>query len=400
MQGERGFDMSDRFLYFDHAATTPLRQEVLAEMMPYLTGCYGNVSSIYSIGRESKKAIEEARGTIANAINANNNEIFFTSGGTESDNWAIRGAAYGNMEKGKHLITSAIEHPAVLNTCRKLEREGFEVTYLPVDETGTIDVNQLWAVIRKDTTLISIMYANNEIGSIQPVREVGRIARERGVLFHTDAVQAVGSIQVDVKSDLADLVSFSAHKFNGPKGIGALYVRRGAKLENLMSGGSQERRKRPGTENVAGIVGMGKAIQLATADLPAKQSSLEALRDRTIAQLLDTIPYARLNGHPTNRLPGNVNFSFQFVEGESILMLLDQHGIAASSGSACTSGSLDPSHVLIALGLSHEEAHGSLRLSYGFENTEQEVDELIALLPGIITGLREHSPLYQMIHNK
>lgn len=381
----------DRILYFDHAATTPLRKEVLEGMMPYLTNRYGNVSSIYSIGRESKKAMEEARHAIAAAIHANAREIFFTSGGTESDNWAIRGAAYEYREKGKHLITSAIEHPAVLNTFRKLEREGFQVTYLPVDPMGIVSLSTLEQAVRTDTTLISIMYANNEIGSIQPVREIGRIAREKGILFHTDAVQAVGSIPVNVKEDLVDLVSFSAHKFHGPKGIGALYVRQGVRLENLLSGGSQERKKRPGTENVAGIVGMAKALELAVAELPEKQARLTAMRDLTISRILETIPETRLNGHPNNRLPGNVNFSFSSVEGESILMLLDQRGIAASSGSACSSGSLDPSHVLLALGLSQEEAMGSLRLSYGMENTMEEVEELLTLLPELIQGLRDHN---------
>lgn len=381
----------DRILYFDHAATTPLREEALAAMMPYLTNRYGNVSSIYSIGRESKKAMEEARHDIAVAIHANAREIFFTSGGTESDNWAIRGAAYEYREKGKHLITSAIEHPAVLNTFRKLEREGFQVTYLPVDPMGIVSLSTLEQAVRPDTTLISIMYANNEIGSIQPVREIGRLAREKGVLFHTDAVQAVGSIPVNVKEDLVDLVSFSAHKFHGPKGIGALYVRQGVRLENLLSGGSQERKKRPGTENVSGIVGMAKALELAVAELPAKQARLTALRDKTIARILETIPVTRLNGHPTKRLPGNVNFSFSSVEGESILMLLDQRGIAASSGSACSSGSLDPSHVLLALGLSQEEAMGSLRLSYGPENTEEEVETLLVLLPDLVQRMREHN---------
>lgn len=389
--------MEKKFIYLDHAATTPLRKEVLDEMLPYLTTYYGNPSSLYSIGRESKKAIELSRNRVAKALNANINEIFFTSGGTEADNWALRGAAYQNRHKGKHIITTSIEHHAILHTCKQLENEGFEVTYLPVDPFGRIDLEQLKDNIRDDTILISTMFANNEIGTIQPIKRIGEIAKERGICFHTDAVQAAGSIKIDVKDLNVDLLSISGHKFYGPKGIGALYIRKGVKIQNYMSGGAQERNKRAGTENVAGIVGIGKALEIAVEKLDSNYKHISGLRDKTIDYILNKIPFTRLNGHPTERLPGNVNISFEFVEAESTIIMLDNKGIAVSGGSACASGSLDPSHVLLAIGLPHETAHGSLRFSFGEENTEEDVDYLLNALTEEINKLREMSPLYKIV---
>lgn len=387
----------DKYIYMDNSATTPVKQEVLDEMLPYFNVNYGNPSSIYTLGSKSKNAIEVSRERIAKAINANTNEIFFTAGGSEADNWAIKGIAYANKSKGNHIITSKIEHHAVLHTCQHLEKEGFRVTYLDVDEYGTVDLEQLKNSITEDTILISIMFANNEIGTIQPIKEIGEIAKEKGIYFHTDAVQAIGHIKIDVNDLNIDLLSMSAHKFYGPKGIGALYIRRGVKIDSLITGGAQERNRRAGTENVPAIVGMGKAIELAYENLDEKNEKLIRLRDRMIDKIFKKIDYVRLNGHPTNRLPGNVNVCFEFIEGESMLLSLDMEGIAASSGSACTSGSLDPSHVLLSIGLPHEIAHGSLRLSLGDFNTEEEVDYVVDKLVEIVSRLRLMSPLYEKV---
>ena len=381
-------------IYMDNAATTPVAPEVLETMLPYFTQVYGNASSIHQTGREALKAISNARRQVAAAIGAKPEEIYFTAGGSESDNWAIKGTAFAKKAKGNHIITSAVEHHAVLHTCEWLEKQGFEVTYLPVDKEGFISLDGLEKAITDKTILISIMAANNEIGALQPVKEIGKIAKAHGIAFHTDAVQAVGAIPVDVNGWQADMLSMSAHKFHGPKGIGALYVRKGTRLDVFMAGGAQERGLRAGTENLAGIVGMGKAITLAVEDLDAKAKRISALRDRLIDGILSSIPYTRLNGPRENRLPGNVNVSIQYIEGESILLRLDLAGIAASSGSACTSGSLDPSHVLLAIGLPHELAHGSLRLSLSGDNTQAEVDEVLKVLPGIVENLRAMSPLY------
>jgi len=389
--------MGNRFIYLDHAATTAVKPEVLEEMLPYFTEKYGNPSSIYSIGRESRKAIDEARDRVAAALGAKSNEIFFTGSGTEADNWAIKGIAYTNRKKGKHIITTAIEHHAVLHTCQYLESDGFEVTYLPVDKDGLVSPEQVREAIRPDTILISVMFANNEIGTIQPIAEIGKIAREKGVYFHTDAVQAVGNIPINVDELNVDLLSLSAHKFYGPKGVGALYIRKGTKINSFIHGGAQERGRRASTEAVANIVGLGKAIEIATANIDEYNKKLIALRDRTIDEVMSKIPYVRLNGHREKRLPGNVNFSFEFIEGESLLLMLDMKGIAASSGSACTSGSLDPSHVLLAIGLPHEIAHGSLRITFGEENTQEDVDQLMEVLPDIVSRLREMSPLYEAV---
>lgn len=385
-----------RIIYMDNAATTAVRKEVLDEMLPWFTEHYGNASSIHSVGREAKRAIENARKQVAAAIGAQSQEIYFTAGGSESDNWAIRSAAEGLVKKGKHIITSAIEHHAVLHTCEYLEKkQGYRVTYLPVDEYGIVNPADVKAAIAEDTVLISIMAANNEIGTLQPIAEIGKIAREAGVLFHTDAVQAVGAIPVDVNAWQVDMLSLSAHKFHGPKGIGVLYIRKGVRMTNLIYGGAQERNLRAGTENLAAIVGLGKAIELAVTELPAYQQRLTKLRDELIDGILDSIPDVRVNGHRTLRLPGNANVSVRFIEGESLLMRLDLAGVEGSSGSACTSGSLDPSHVLLAIGLPHEIAHGSLRLSLGIGNTEEDVRYVLEVLPGIVQTLRAMSPLTQ-----
>lgn len=384
-------------IYLDNSATTPLKKEVLDEMLPYLTEHYGNPSSIYRIGREAKAAIEVAREKVAAAINADPKEIFFTGCGTEADNWAIKGIALAKEKKGKHIITSKIEHHAVLHTLESLEKQGWEVTYLDVDEYGKILLDDLRASIRPDTVLITIMTANNEVGTIEPISDIGAIAKEYGVLFHTDAVQAIGSIDINVKEMNIDLLSLSAHKFGGPKGVGALFARRNVLPAVFMHGGAQERARRAGTENVASIVGLGKAIELATANLSEKCEKIRAMRDRLIKEIPEKIPYVKLNGHPTDRLPGNVNFSFNFIEGEALLLMLDLNGIAASSGSACTSGSLDPSHVLLALGLPHEIAHGSLRLSIGEVNTDEDIDYVLEVLPTIVQRLRDMSPLYEKV---
>lgn len=389
--------MNDRSIYLDHAATTPVRTEVIESMLPYFNQKFGNPSSIYSIGRDSKKAIEEARETVAKAIGAQPREIFFTGSGTEADNWAIKGVAYANRQKGKHIITTAIEHHAVLHTCQYLESDGFEVTYLPVDVDGLVTPEQVREAIRPDTILITIMFANNEIGTIQPIAEIGKVAREKGVYFHTDAVQAMGNVEINVADLSVDILSMSAHKFYGPKGIGALYVRKGVKLTTFMHGGAQERGRRASTENVAAIIGLAKALEMAVQNTSEHNAKLTALRDRTIEEIQKNIPFVKLNGHRDKRLPGNVNFSFEFIEGESLLLMLDMKGIAASSGSACTSGSLDPSHVLLAIGLPHEIAHGSLRITFGEENTDADVDYLMEILPFIVQRLREMSPLYEAI---
>lgn len=386
---------SQKTVYLDHAATTPVRPEVLQAMLPYFTEKFGNPSSIYPIAGVTRSAVEEARGKVARAIGAEPEEIYFTSGGTESDNWAIKGIAYASRDKGNHIITSAIEHHAVLHTCGYLEKQGFTVTYLPVDKYGVIDIRKLREAITPRTILITVMFANNEIGTIEPIAEIGKIAREKGIPFHTDAVQAVGHVPVDVKSLGVDLLSLSAHKFSGPKGTGALYIRKGVKIDNFMHGGGQERRRRASTENVPGIVGMGKAIELATADIGTAGKRLRALSERLKDGITTRIPHTRYNGHPEQRLPGNVNICFEFIEGESLLLLLGQKGICGSTGSACTSASLEPSHVLLAIGLPHEIAHGSLRLTLGDANTEADVDYVLEVLPGIVDKLRQMSPLYE-----
>lgn len=382
-------------VYFDNAATTKLDSEVLKDMMPYLTENYGNASSIYKIGRESRKAVEDSREKIARALNCKPNEIYFTAGGSEGDNTAIKGIAHSYKNKGNHIITSKIEHPAVLETCKQLEKEGFEVSYISVDENGILNLEELKKAIRPTTILITIMFANNEIGTIQPIEEIGKIAKENNIYFHTDAVQAVGNIRIDVQALNIDALSLAGHKFYGPKGIGALYVRSGVKFDNLIAGGHQEKNKRAGTENVAGIVGIGSAIEKAYAHLDEHNEQIKKLRDYYVEQVKEKIPYIKINGDMEKRLPGNSNISFRFIEGEGLLLNLDLKGICASSGSACTSGSLDPSHVLLAIGLPHEIAHGSLRISIGKYNTKEEVDYLVENLVEIVGRLREMSPLWE-----
>ncbi len=387
----------EKMIYMDHSATTPVKKEVLEEMLPYFSEYYGNPSSIYSLSSKSKLAIDKAREQVAKGLGAKKNEIYFTGGGSESDNWAIKGVAYRHKDKGNHIITTKIEHHAVLHSCEYLEKQGFKVTYLDVDEYGMIRLEDLKKAITEETILISIMFANNEIGTIQPIKEIGEIAREHKVLFHTDAVQAVGSVKIDVNEMNIDLLSMSAHKLYGPKGVGALYIRQGTRIDNLIAGGAQERNKRAGTENIAGIVGTGKAVELAYEHLEENNKKLIFLRERMIKDIQEKIPHVRLNGHPEKRLPGNVNFCFQFIEGESLLLSLDMVGVAGSSGSACTSGSLDPSHVLLSIGLPHEIAHGSLRLSLGLSNTEEEVDYVVEQLVEIVDRLRKMSPLYDKV---
>ena len=384
-----------RIIYMDHSATTYTKKEVVDAMLPYFTKHFGNPSSIYGIARDSKKAVDATRAQVAKALGADPDEIYFTSGGSESDNWAIKGVAWANRKRGNHIITSQIEHHAVLHTCQFLEKEGFAVTYLPVDQYGLVDPAELEKAITDKTILISIMYANNEIGTIEPIAELGAIARKHKVYFHTDAVQAIGNVPIDVKAQNIDLLSLSAHKFYGPKGAGALYIKKGVRIQNLIHGGGQERKRRAGTENLAGIVGMGKAIGLATADIPGHNRKIQAMRDRLIKTVLEKIPHSRLNGHPEKRLPGNFNVSFEFIEGESMLLWLDDEGICASTGSACTSGSLEPSHVLLATGLPVEVSHGSLRLTIGDVNTDEDVDTVLEVLPKVVSRLREMSPLYQ-----
>lgn len=382
-------------IYFDNAATTKLDDEVLKEMLPYLKDNYGNPSSIYKLGREARKAIEDSREKIAKVLNCKANEIYFTAGGSESDNTAIKGIAKANKKRGNHIITSKIEHPAVLETCKQLEKEGFKITYISVDEKGIVDLEELKKSIKPTTILITIMFANNEIGTIQPIEEIGKIAKENNIYFHTDSVQAVGSIKIDVQKLNIDSLSLSGHKFYGPKGVGALYVKTGVPFEKFISGGHQERNKRAGTENVAGIVGIGKAIELAYENLDEYNKKIKELRDYYVKQVEEKIPYIKINGDMEKRLPGNSNISFRFIEGEGLLLNLDLKGICASSGSACTSGSLDPSHVLLAIGLPHEIAHGSLRVSIGKYNTKEEIDYLIENLMEIVTRLREMSPLWE-----
>ena len=381
-------------VYMDNAATTALRRDVLDAMMPYLTDIYGNPSSLHYFGQEAHKAVENARHQVASALNAEDNEIVFTGCGTEADNMALKGIAEKYHSKGKHIITSSVEHHAILHTCEYLEKHGFEVTYLPVDEYGMVKAEQVRDAIRSDTILVSIMFANNEVGTIMPIKEIGAVCREKGVFFHTDAVQAVGHVAIDVKAMNIDLLSLSAHKLHGPKGVGALYIRKGIVVPPLLHGGAQERRKRAGTENVAGIVGLGKAIEIACSDIEGTSKRMCYLRDKLINGIEASIPEVKLNGHRTERLPGNVNFSIKYIEGESILLMLDINGIAASSGSACTSGSLDPSHVLLAMGMPHETAHGSLRLTLGDDTTEDDIDYVLEVLPEIVVKLRKMSPLY------
>lgn len=389
-----------KIIYLDNAATTRMREEVLNEMIPYFSENYGNASSIYSVGREAKAVLDEKRAVIANILGAKDNEIFFTGGGSEADNWAIKGIAFSNRGKGNHIITTKIEHHAVLHTCQYLEKQGFEVTYLPVDENGFIKLEDLENAIRPTTILISVMFANNEIGTIMPIKEIGKIAKQHKIYFHTDAVQAVGHIPIDLSDLDVDLMSFSGHKFCGPKGVGCLYIKRGVKIDPLIHGGAQERGKRASTENIAGIVGMAKALELAAKDMKEETDRILELREKLINGIFEKIPYVKLNGDREKRLPSNVNFSIRYIEGESLLLMLDMMGICASSGSACTSGSLDPSHVLLAIGLPHEIAHGSLRLSIGRETTNEDVDKVLEVLPGIVERLRSMSPLYDEVLKK
>ena len=389
--------MEKRFIYADNAATTKVSKPVLDAMMPYFTEEYGNASSIYALGRSAKKALETARETVAKTIGAETNEIYFTSCGSESDNWAIRSVAERLAKKGKkHIITSVFEHHAVLHTCQALEKEGFEVTYLPVYENGIVKSGDVEKAIREDTALVTIMYANNEIGTIQPIEEIAEICHNKKIIFHTDAVQAVGHVNIDVHKQGIDMMSVSGHKIHAQKGIGFLYVKKGIPMTNLIYGGAQERNKRAGTENLPAIVGLAKAMEIATADIDARAEKTAKLRDRLIEGILK-LPRTRLNGDPVKRLPGTVNISIEGVEGESLLLMLDLNGICASSGSACTSGSLDPSHVLLALGLKHEVAHGSLRLSLSDETTDEDVDYILEVIPKVVERLRNMSPLWERI---
>ena len=383
-----------RKVYLDNAATTALSPKVLEQMMPYLTTIYGNPSSPHSFGQEARKGVDHARDQVAKALNALPEEIIFTGCGTESDNTVLFGVAERYAKKGNHIITTNVEHHAILHTCEALEKRGVEVTYLPVDENGMVTAEQVANAITDKTILVSIMFANNEVGTIMPIAEIGKVCRERGVLFHPDAVQAVGHVPIDVKAMNIDMLSLSAHKFHGPKGVGALYMKKGIRLPSYVMGGAQERNRRAGTENVAGIVGLGAAIALATQTLEESAARMTKLRDKLIAGIAQRIPEVKLNGHPTMRLPNNVNYSIKYIEGESILLMLDMNGIAASSGSACTSGSLDPSHVLLALGLSHEVAHGSVRLTLSDETTEEDIDYVLDVLPKVAERLRAMSPLY------
>ena len=382
-------------IYLDNAATTQAYPEVVQEMLPFFTEYYGNPSAVYSFADKAEQAVDKARGIIADTIGANKEEIYFTGGGSESDNWALKATAEAYGSKGQHIITSKIEHHAILHTAQWLEKHGFEVTYLDVDEDGKVKLDELEAAIRPDTILISVMAANNEIGTIQPLKEIGAIARKHGVFFHTDAVQAFAHIPIDVDEMNIDMLSASGHKINGPKGIGVMYIRKGVKIRSFIHGGAQERQRRAGTHNVTGIVGMGKAAEISVANMESRNAYETELRDYLIERVLSEIPYTRLNGHRTDRLPNNANFCFRFIEGESLLILLDQNGICASSGSACTSGSLDPSHVLLAIGLPHEIAHGSLRLTLSESTTKEEIDYTVDKLKEIIDRLRGMSPLYE-----
>ena len=380
--------------YFDHAATTPVDPRVLQKMLPYFTENFGNPNSQHACGRRAAAAVDEARDTVAALIGAKPSEIYFTSGGTESDNWALRGAAHANAERGKHLIVSAVEHPAMISTARELQKEGFEVTFAAVDEFGKVDLQKLKDSIRPDTTFIGVMTANNEIGTIQPLAEISALARERGITFFTDAVQAAGALKLNVKEPAVDMLSFSGHKFYGPKGVGVLYIRSGVRVGKIITGGHQERSMRGGTTNVPGIVGLAEAFRLANEEMAQNNAHVSAIRDRFIARVLREIPYVKLNGHPKDRLPNNANFSFRYIEGESLLFSLDLAGIAVSSGSACSSGSLEPSHVLLATGLPEGLAHGSIRFSFGKENTAEQIDIAVEQLKEIVVRLRNLSPLF------
>lgn len=380
--------------YFDHAATTPVDPRVLQKMLPYFTENFGNPNSQHACGRRAAAAVDEARDTVAALIGAKPSEIYFTSGGTESDNWALRGAAHANAERGKHLIVSAVEHPAMISTARELQKEGFEVTFAAVDEFGKVDLQKLKDSIRPDTTFIGVMTANNEIGTIQPIAEISALARERGITFFTDAVQAAGALKLNVKEPAVDMLSFSGHKFYGPKGVGVLYIRSGVRVGKIITGGHQERSMRGGTTNVPGIVGLAEAFRLANEEMAQNNAHVSAIRDRFIARVLREIPYVKLNGHPKDRLPNNANFSFRYIEGESLLFSLDLAGIAVSSGSACSSGSLEPSHVLLATGLPEGLAHGSIRFSFGKENTAEQIDIAVEKLKEIVVRLRNLSPLF------
>lgn len=384
-----------KVIYLDHAATTPTKPEVVKEMLPYFTESFGNPSAIYGFASKNKAKISEVRASIGKTLGTSADNIYFTAGGSEADNWALVATAEAYGQKGKHIITTKIEHHAILHTAEYLEQRGFEITYLDVDEDGLVRLEDLKKAIRPDTILISIMFANNEIGTIQPVKEIGALAKEKGILFHTDAVQAYGQIPIDVEELNIDMLSASGHKLYGPKGIGFLYIRKGVKIRSFIHGGAQERKRRAGTENVPGIIGLGKAAEIAFATMDERTEKESALRDYMISRILEEIPYVKLNGHKTKRLPNNVNVSFRFVEGESLLIMLDMKGICASSGSACTSGSLDPSHVLLAIGLPHEIAHGSLRLTLGDETTKEDVDYVIDQLKEIVEKLRSMSPLYE-----
>lgn len=389
--------MEKRIVYADNSATTNISDEVFEAMLPYLKDQYGNASSIYKLGRDAQKAIEESRAKVAKALNADPKEIFFTSCGTESDNWAIRGVCEKLKAKGKnHIVTSVFEHHAILHTCQYMERQGYEVTYVPVGDKGLVNVEDVKNAITDKTAIVSIMYANNEIGTIQPIEEIAKVCHEKGVIFHTDAVQAVGNVEIDVKKQGIDMLSLSGHKIHAQKGIGAIYIKRGLVLPNLIYGGGQERGKRPGTENTAAIVGLGRAMEIAVQGIPEKNERVTKMRNRLIDGLL-TIPNTRLNGDREKRLAGNCNISFEGVEGESLLLKLDEHGIMASSGSACTSGFLDPSHVLLSLGLKHEVAHGSLRLSINNQNTEEDIDYILEWVPKVIEELRSMSPVWEKI---
>ena len=385
----------DKIIYLDNAATTKTAKESVDAMLPFFTEHYGNASSIYSLGAESKKAMTQAREIIAESIGATPAEIYFTAGGSESDNWALVATAEAYASKGKHIITSRIEHHAILHTCDYLKTRGYEITYVDVDENGVIKLDELKKAIRPDTILISVMFANNEIGTLQPIKEIGKICKEKGIIFHTDAVQAYGHVPINVDEYHIDLLSASGHKINGPKGIGILYVRNGVKIESFVHGGAQERGKRAGTHNTPGIVGFGRATALAKEKMEARTKKEVELRDYLIKRVLDEVPYTKLNGDKVKRLPNNVNFSFRFIEGESLLIMLDQKGICASSGSACTSGSLDPSHVLLAIGLPHEIAHGSLRLTLSDETTKEEIDYTVEAIKTVVERLRSMSPLYE-----
>lgn len=382
-------------IYLDNAATTPVKSEVLDAMIPYFTEKFGNPSAVYSFASENKNVVTQARETIAKALGTNTEDIYFTAGGSESDNWALKATAEAYKDKGNHIITTKIEHHAIMHTCEYLEQNGFEITYLDVDEQGIVKLEELKKAIRPTTILISVMFANNEIGTIQPIKEIGEIAKEHNILFHTDAVQAFGHLDIKVDEYHIDMLSASGHKLNGPKGIGFLYIRKGLKLRSFVHGGAQERKRRAGTENVPGIVGLAKAVEISMNNMEERVKKEEALRDKLIERVLAEVPYTRLNGDRKKRLPNNANFSFQFIEGESLLIMLDMKGICGSSGSACTSGSLDPSHVLLAIGLPHEIAHGSLRLTLSDDNTEEDIDYVVDTVKEIVEKLRSMSPLYE-----